>query len=111
MAESQQFDEFNRRFAFVIHDIKNLASQLSLLLSNAKKHKDNPAFQEDMLETVEESVEKMKQMLVRLHQGGKDAASHRAIDLVPFLERVVNRNARNSDNRLNLAYPVYTHTH
>ena len=31
LTQSQQFDKFNRRFAFVIHDIKNLTSQLSLM--------------------------------------------------------------------------------
>jgi putative PEP-CTERM system histidine kinase len=31
LIEGQQFDQFNRRFAFVMHDIKNLVSQLSIL--------------------------------------------------------------------------------
>ena len=44
LAEAKQFDEFNRRFAFVLHDIKNLVSQLSLMVKNAEKHKNNPAF-------------------------------------------------------------------
>lgn len=90
LAEAQQFDEFNRRFAFVLHDIKNLVSQLSLLVQNAEKHKNNPAFQEDMLETVEESVEKMNALLVRLHAGGKEVAVNAIVVLEPLLQKVVN---------------------
>jgi putative PEP-CTERM system histidine kinase len=90
LAEVQQFDEFNRRFAFVLHDIKNLVSQLSLVVQNAEKHKNNPAFQEDMLETVEESVDKMKSLLVRLHEGGKEVAVNTIVVLEPLLRKVVN---------------------
>jgi putative PEP-CTERM system histidine kinase len=90
LAESQQFDQFNRRFAFVLHDIKNLVSQLSLLVQNAEKHKNNPQFQQDMLETVEESVEKMNALMVRLHAGGKEAAVNAIVVLEPLLQKVVN---------------------
>lgn len=87
LAETHQFDQFNRRFAFVIHDIKNLISQLSLMTDNARKHKDNPKFQEDMLDTVRESVDKMKKLMARLHESGKEAASVKLIDLHDFLHR------------------------
>ena len=63
---ARQFESFNRMSAFVVHDIKNLVSQLSLLLTNARKHRDNPEFQEDMLETLGLSVEKMKRLLEQL---------------------------------------------
>lgn len=89
LAEAQQFEEFNRRFAFVLHDIKNLVSQLSLVVQNAEKHKNNPAFQEDMLETVEESVDKMRSLLVRLHKGGRDVAVNTIVVLEPLLKKVV----------------------
>ena len=99
VAESRQFDQFNRRFAFVIHDIKNLVSQLSLMLSNAEKHRNNPEFQEDMFETVRGSVEKLNRMLVRLHEGGKAAAAaNTPIELCSFLRQTVERNSRNMGN-------------
>jgi putative PEP-CTERM system histidine kinase len=63
---ARQFEAFNRMSAFVVHDLKNLVAQLSLLLSNANRHRHNPAFQEDMLGTVAHSVEKMKRLLVQL---------------------------------------------
>tara|TARA_R110000824_G_scaffold6103_4_gene28092 strand:+ start:5424 stop:7520 length:2097 start_codon:yes stop_codon:yes gene_type:complete len=68
LSEAQRFDEFNRRMAFVMHDIKNLVSQLSLLARNAKRHADNPDFQADMIETLQDSAVKMNGLLERLSQ-------------------------------------------
>ena len=66
---ARQFESFNRMSAFVVHDLKNLVAQLSLLLSNADRHGHNPAFQEDMIETVAHSVEKMSRLLFQLRGG------------------------------------------
>ena len=38
LMDASRFDEFNRRMAFVMHDIKNLVSQLSLLAANMNRH-------------------------------------------------------------------------
>jgi hypothetical protein len=59
LLEANRFDEFNRRIAFVMHDIKNLASQLSLLSRNAERHAENPAFRADMLVTLRNSTDKL----------------------------------------------------
>jgi putative PEP-CTERM system histidine kinase len=66
LADAQRFDEFNRRFAFILHDIKNLVSQLSLVARNAERHADNPEFRADMVATLKSSVGKMNDLLVRL---------------------------------------------
>jgi putative PEP-CTERM system histidine kinase len=63
---ARQFESFNRMSTFVVHDLKNLVSQLSLMNANAEKHKHNPEFQADMLETVSLSVQKMRLMLQKL---------------------------------------------
>jgi putative PEP-CTERM system histidine kinase len=63
---ARQFESFNRMSTFMVHDLKNLISQLSLLLSNAEKHKNNPEFQKDMFETLDFSVQKMKLLLQKL---------------------------------------------
>ena len=57
LADAQRFDEFNRRFAFIMHDIKNLASQLTLVARNAERHADNPEFRADMIATLQSSVD------------------------------------------------------
>ena len=66
---ARQFESFNRMSAFVVHDLKNLTSQLSLLLSNSDKHRHKPEFQEDMIQTVSHSVDKMKRLLFQLRGG------------------------------------------
>jgi putative PEP-CTERM system histidine kinase len=53
LLEARKFDAFNRMSAFVVHDLKNLVAQLSLMLRNAERHRDNPEFQRDMLSTVQ----------------------------------------------------------
>jgi putative PEP-CTERM system histidine kinase len=69
LANAQRFDEFNRRFAFIIHDVKNLVSQLSLIIRNAERHADKPEFREDMIATLHSSVKKMNDLLARLGRG------------------------------------------
>ncbi len=66
LVKAQRFEEFNRRFAFILHDVKNLVSQLSLLSRNAERHADNPDFRADMVATLKSSVAKMNDLLARL---------------------------------------------
>jgi len=70
LLEASRFDEFNRRIAFVMHDIKNLASQLGLLARNAQRHADNPEFRKDMLVTLSNSADKLNALLARLSRYG-----------------------------------------
>ncbi len=74
LSEVKRFDEFNRRFAFIMHDVKNLVSQLSLVSRNAEKHAGNPEFQADMLHTIQHSVGRMNDLLARLSQHNKGKA-------------------------------------
>jgi len=66
LTQTQQLRDYSQRFAFVIHDIKNVSGQLSMLLTNAEIHADNPEFQRDMLATVRASVGKISRLLSRL---------------------------------------------
>jgi putative PEP-CTERM system histidine kinase len=74
LLQARQLHEYGRRFAFVAHDIKNVSSQLSLLLSNAEVHLSNPEFQRDMVATVRASVEKISALLLRLSEPTAAAA-------------------------------------
>lgn len=73
LEEAARFDEFNRRIAFVMHDIKNLASQMGLLARNAEVHADNPEFRADMLVTLRNSTDKLNALVERLSRYGKTA--------------------------------------
>nr|WP_314443698.1 XrtA/PEP-CTERM system histidine kinase PrsK [uncultured Sphingomonas sp.] len=66
LSEARRFDEFNRRFAFILHDVKNLVSQLSLIARNAERHADNPEWRADMVATLQSSVGKLNDLLARL---------------------------------------------
>ena len=68
LADAARFDEFSRRFAFIMHDIKNLVSGLNLVARNAERHADNPAFRADMVETLKDSAARMNALLARLSQ-------------------------------------------
>ncbi|MGK2910147.1 MAG: XrtA/PEP-CTERM system histidine kinase PrsK [Sphingobium sp.] len=95
LEEARRFDEFNRRFAFIMHDIKNLVSQLSLLSSNAERHADNPAFRADMVLTLREAVSKMNDLLARLSQHNKaPPAEARSVDVGPIIHAVVATRSR-----------------
>ncbi len=92
LMETARFDEFNRRMAFVMHDIKNLASQLGLLARNAERHADNPDFRADMLVTLRKSSEKLSGLLARLGRYGAVTRENREkFDLVTLGERLVAR--------------------
>jgi putative PEP-CTERM system histidine kinase len=86
LANAQRFDEFNRRFAFIMHDIKNLVSQLSLVARNAERHADNPDFRADMVATLQSSVRKMNDLLARLSRGNNAGAEElRTTPLQPLI--------------------------
>lgn len=66
--EAQRFERLGQSFSFVAHDLKNMVSQLSLVLQHAEKHGDKPEFQRDTLETIGDSVERMRALLGRLRE-------------------------------------------
>jgi putative PEP-CTERM system histidine kinase len=88
LSQTRQLREYSQRFAFVIHDIKNVSGQLSMLLANAEVHADNPEFQRDMLATVRASVGKITRLLTRL-QAERQERSHGLIAPAERLKSVV----------------------
>jgi len=63
LEESRRFEELSRSLAFMAHDLRNLANELSLTLANARSHIQNPEFQKDLLLSMEESVAGMQRLL------------------------------------------------
>ena len=89
LLEARKFESFNKMTAFVVHDLKNLVAQLSLLLKNAERHRDNPRFQGDMFATVRHVEERMNKLLVQLSTGSRGDENLRPIPLAKVAERVV----------------------
>jgi putative PEP-CTERM system histidine kinase len=95
LADAQRFDEFNRRFAFIMHDIKNLVSQLSLVARNAERHADNPEFRTDMIATLQSSVKKMNELLARLSPGAaREAEPARPVEIRALLDGISAQKGR-----------------
>jgi len=63
---SKEMESFHKFSAFVIHDLKNSISMLSMLLANAQGNLNNPQFQSMALETVDQAVRKMKSLVDKL---------------------------------------------
>ena len=72
LAEGRQFEAFNRLTAYLMHDLKNVIAQQSLVVENAQKHKGNPAFIDDAMATIKGSVARMRRVM--------DHLQHRSLD-------------------------------
>ncbi|MBA6412723.1 PEP-CTERM system histidine kinase PrsK [Parahaliea sp. F7430] len=88
LVEARQFDAFNRLSAYVIHDLKNILAQQSLIVANAEKHKHNPEFIDDMIDTIHNSVERMTRLMEQMRSGLREAELQH-FDLAELLGRVV----------------------
>lgn len=69
LMQARQFDAFNRLSAYIVHDLKNILGQQSLLVANAEKHKHKPAFVEDVIRTLQNSVKRMTGLMDQLRTG------------------------------------------
>jgi putative PEP-CTERM system histidine kinase len=87
---ARQFESFNRMSAFVVHDLKNLVAQLRLLLTNAERHKHNPEFQEDMLATVANVMERMQGLLLQLRAGTNPIEQARIVAIAAVLDDAID---------------------
>jgi putative PEP-CTERM system histidine kinase len=88
LVELRQFETFNRLSAYVIHDLKNILAQQSLIVSNAARHRDNPAFFDDVIDTVSNSVERMTRLMEQMRSGMRGDTAE-AVELSGLLREVV----------------------
>jgi len=89
LAEAKLFEARNRMSSYVMHDLKNLIAQLSLVVTNAGKHKNNPRFMEDAIATVDNSVQKMNRLLEHLRSDSTQVQETESIELCATLQDVV----------------------
>jgi putative PEP-CTERM system histidine kinase len=91
LAESKQFDAFNRMSAFLVHDLKNIQAQLALINSNAKRHRDNPAFVDDVFETVEAATGRLEKVLTQLRNKQLAESTKKSTDIKALILNVVEQ--------------------
>ena len=112
LLEARKFDAFNKMSAFVVHDLKNIVAQLSLMMQNARRLKDNAEFQEDMLTTVENSLEKMRRLMLQLRSGETPAGVSSGVVLPDIVERIrASAMARGRSVEVQVIDPVVTRGH
>jgi putative PEP-CTERM system histidine kinase len=78
LAEGRQFDAFNRFAAFVMHDLKNSAAQLQLLVRNAARHRNNPEFIDDAFATIENTADRITRLIAQLQARNARAGQGRS---------------------------------
>lgn len=94
LSTARQFEAYSRLSAFMIHDLKNLVAQVSLIVKNAEKHKHNPEFIDDAIETLENVVIKMQNLVGQLRKRNLDA-KRTQINLVDVINDVARQQSAN----------------
>jgi len=89
LLEAQKFDAFNRMSAFVVHDLKNLVAQLTLLLRNSERYRHNPEFQQDALETIDHVTQRMNALMMQLRAGTTPVERPMPVDLAALVRAQV----------------------
>ncbi|MEE9346014.1 MAG: XrtA/PEP-CTERM system histidine kinase PrsK [Methylococcales bacterium] len=92
---AKQFEGFNRLSAFLVHDLKNMTAQLSLVVKNSERHHHNPDFMRDANLTVEHCVNKMNRLMMQLKQGETEVPMQ-AISLQKVMDEVKKQRCQQS---------------
>lgn len=66
LLQAKEMEAFQTMSAFFVHDLKNTASTLSLMLQNLQVHFEDPAFREDAMRAVSKSVTHINDLISRL---------------------------------------------
>lgn len=93
LAETRQFEGYNRLSALILHDLKNLIAQQSLVVDSAARHKHNPAFIDDAVRVMSHSVGKMNRLMALLRKGLANATTG-PVDLSALAAEAVANRAR-----------------
>lgn len=93
LAESRQFEAYNRLTAFMMHDLKNAVAQLQLIVKNASRHKSNPDFIDDSIATIDNTVQRMTRLIEQISSYGA-AAKLDSIRLNDMVRTAVQRCSR-----------------
>jgi putative PEP-CTERM system histidine kinase len=95
LAENRQFETYSRLTAFMMHDLKNSAAQLRLVVSNAVKFRHQPEFVDDAMATIDNAAQRMTRLLDQLRLGAQ-AAMRRPLKLQDLIEVALARCAANA---------------
>ncbi len=90
LAESKQFDAFHRMSAFLVHDLKNVQAQLALINTNAKRHRDNSDFIDDVFDTIDSATLRLGKVLSQLrNKQTTEISSKKTVNINKIINQVV----------------------
>jgi putative PEP-CTERM system histidine kinase len=90
LQQAKEMEAFQSMSAFFMHDLKNLASRLSLVTQNLPIHFHNPEFRSDALKTISQSLDKINGMCSRLSLLSQKLELHpQQVDLNELLKTTV----------------------
>ncbi|TVP58667.1 MAG: PEP-CTERM system histidine kinase PrsK [Halomonadaceae bacterium] len=88
LSRAMQFEAVSKASAFMVHDLKTLIAQLSLLVKNAPRHRNNPAFIDDMIRTTAHSITKMSNLVEHIRRPATEDLRE-PVDLAQLTQAVV----------------------
>jgi putative PEP-CTERM system histidine kinase len=101
LADERQLGDYGKRFAFAVHDMKNVVGQLGLILQNAAAHQNDPEFQRDVIITVKAAFDRMQKLIARL-RAPLSSAVGRAILPAAIIREEVAAMSRLRDARIDV---------
>lgn len=107
LSRAMQFEAVSKASAFMVHDLKTVIAQLSLLVNNAEKHKSNPAFIDDMISTTDHAVRKMTNLVDHIRKPAQDSMDNtQKLDLTNLVSGLIEHySKRNPPPKLEGAQP------
>lgn len=66
LTKAKEMEAMGRLSSFILHDLKNATSMLSLIVQNAGEHIENPDFQRDAIKAVSNTSEKINAIIGKL---------------------------------------------
>lgn len=107
LLQSREKEAFHSFSAFVLHDLKNFISMLSLMLENMDKRYDDPEFRKDMMLGISGTVEKMKRLIEQVSVFSREPALHRkTIDLNDLIRETIREMKPSIKSRIVENYPA-----
>ncbi len=90
LGQARQFEAYNRLVAFMMHDLKNSAAQMQLIVDNAPRHKHKPEFVDDAVRTIANAAGRINGLIQQI-KGGSAAPAARPVALDDLVRSAVQR--------------------
>jgi putative PEP-CTERM system histidine kinase len=104
LLETEKLASFHKTASFVVHDLKNAVSMLSLMLQNAPRKISDPQFQTESLGTIAQALARMQRIIEKLKSPPRrEQLQIELIDPGPVVRRVVEKCGLENRQNLHLA--------